>query len=334
METLIISDSQAQKRLDVVLAEVYSEYSRSKLQTLLTKGLVSVDGSFKIKGNLKVKLGNVIEINKSAIDGLKVTNENYQPEPQDLDVVYQDDDVIIINKPANLVVHPAAGNWTGTLVNGLLYNFPELAKLPRAGIVHRLDKDTTGLMVVARNLIAHTKLIKQLQARTVTRKYVALVNGHLITGGVINANISRHPHNRLKMAVVDPHKFCVKDGVDEEESITSHGKEAITQYKVLKKYPKHTLIELKLETGRTHQIRVHMAHLGYPVVGDSLYGRAYAAPKTETQEEAAIWQAFKRQALTAVELGFIHPKTDEYVSWKIDLPRDMQGLLAILDKLI
>lgn len=332
METLIISDSQAQKRLDVVLAEAYTEYSRSKLQNLLSSGLISLDGNSKPKGNQKLKPGNVITINKSAIDELSISQENYQPENLDLNIVYSDDDIIIVNKQSNLVVHPAAGNWTGTLVNGLLYHFPELAKLPRAGVVHRLDKDTTGLMVVARNLKAHTNLVKQLQAREVTRKYMALVNGHLITGGTVTANIARHPHNRLKMAVVDTNRFCTKDGAD-DESITAHGKEAITYYKVVKKYPKHTLCELKLETGRTHQIRVHMAHIGYPVVGDGLYGRAYAAPKIQSEDDLNTWQSFKRQALTAVELGFIHPTLNNYVSWNIELPNDLQNLLDILDKI-
>ena len=331
MEKITITDNHANKRLDVVLADIYTEYSRSKLQTLLGSGLISVDGNFKVKGNLRVKPGNLITVDKAAIDQLKTTNENYQAQEMELNIVYQDSDVIIINKPANLVVHPAAGNWTGTLVNGLLYHFPELANLPRAGIVHRLDKDTTGLMVVARNLIAHNHLVKQLQSRDVTRKYVALVNGHLITGGIVNANINRHPHNRLKMAVVDESKFSIKDGAT-DESIRPTGKEAITHYKILKKYLKHTLLELKLETGRTHQIRVHMAHIGYPVVGDSLYGRAYAPPKIAMQEDLESWQTFKRQALCAVELGFIHPKTNEPVSWTINLPSDIQKLLDILDK--
>jgi len=336
MDQIIISDIYANKRLDLVLAQIYTEYSRSKLQELLSQGLISLDGNSKIKGNYKLKIGNIITVDLEAIKKSKLTSETFIAENIDLDIIYQDEDIIIINKPANLVVHPAAGNWSGTLVNGLLYHFPELANLPRAGIVHRLDKDTTGLMVVARNIIAHNYLIKQLQNREVTRKYMALVNGHLITGGIVNANIARHPHNRLKMSVVDTNKFSTKPGaVDEsiEENSKYNGKEAITHYKIIKKYPKHSLLELKLETGRTHQIRVHMAHIGYPVVGDSLYGRAYAAPKNATSEEDVLtWRNFNRQALCAVELGFIHPKTKEYNSWKIDIPMDMQGLLNILNK--
>ncbi len=197
----VVTESQANKRLDRVLAEAYSQYSRSKLQDWLANGLISLDGKMNCKGNLKVKPGNIISIDDHVITNLKNTSEDYVAEPIELDIIYQDDDIIIINKPANLVVHPAAGNWTGTLVNGLLHHFPELAKLPRAGVVHRLDKDTTGLMVVARNLIAHHSLVKQLQDRLVNRKYCGLVNGHFITGGIVNAPIGRSLNNRLKMAV-------------------------------------------------------------------------------------------------------------------------------------
>lgn len=313
--SFIVTEAQAHRRLDQLLAETYTQYSRSKLQNWLANGLIFVDGASRCKGNLKVKVGSYIEID-STISDFKNTTENFLPEAIDLDIIYSDEDIIIVNKPAGLVVHPAAGNWTGTLVNALLYHFPELSNLPRAGVVHRLDKDTTGLMVIARNLSAHYNIIRQLQDRKVNRKYLALVNGHLITGGRVDANIGRSLSNRLKMAV---------------NNIAS-GKEAITKYKILKKYSKHTLLELQLETGRTHQIRVHMSYLGYPIVGDSLYGRAYAPPQRVTDDEAIIWRNFKRQALTAVELGFKHPTTDQEMSWRIDLPYDMQELVNILDK--
>jgi 23S rRNA pseudouridine1911/1915/1917 synthase len=333
MDRLIVTDEQANKRLDQVLAESYSQYSRSKLQDWLQAGLISLDGSLNCKGSRPVKTGSIIEVNKPAIDQLKSITEDYIPTNIPLDIIYQDNDIIVINKPINLVVHPAAGNWTGTLLHGLLYHFPELSSVPRAGIVHRLDKDTSGLMVVARSLAAHHGLIKQLQARQVVRKYTALVNGHLITGGVVNANIGRSLNNRLKMAVVDNYVVNLdEDGYELDEDHTNRSKEAITHYKILKKFPKHTLLELKLETGRTHQIRVHMAHIGYSIVGDRLYGRSYAAPKNCSEEEFTTWNSFKRQALAATELGFLHPASGEAVSWKINIPNDMQNLLNILNK--
>lgn len=315
---LIISDEQADKRLDQVLSESYPCYSRNKLQDWLKAGFITFNGLTGCKGKVRVKPGQIISVNQEAIDKTNFDKSVYQPENIPLNIVYQDDDIILINKPSNLVVHPGAGNWNGTLVNGLLYHFPELQSLPRAGVVHRLDKDTTGLMVVARNDIAHASLVKQLQARQVNRTYNALVYGHMITSGTVNAAIGRHPTNRLKMAVLPDD--------------SNRAKPAVTHYKILKKYPKHTLLELKLETGRTHQIRVHMAHIGYTIVGDSLYGRLYATPNFAAEEDCALWQSFRRQALSAVELGFMHPRTDEYVQWRVDLPPDMQNLIDLLNK--
>lgn len=322
-----VSLDQENMRLDQVLAEIYTDYSRSRLQQWLASGYITLDGVTckKATAKVKVKAGTIIGVDKALLErkGLFKINsddDRIQPENIALDIVYQDEDIIIINKPNNLVVHPGAGNRSGTLVNGLLYHFPELASLPRAGIIHRLDKNTTGLMVVARNDAAHFSLVKQLQKRTVTRKYVALVNGLLISGGTLESNIGRHKTNRLKMAV----------HADDEENIRS--KPAITHYRILKKYPRHTLIEVSLETGRTHQIRVHMSYKGYPLVGDSLYGRVYAVPKEFTSEQQEYWCHFKRQALAAVELGFEHPSSKEYVSFNIDIPEDMQGLITILDE--
>lgn len=315
-----VSEEQDNKRLDQVLAELYPEYSRSKLQEWLSQGYILLDGKADYKGKYKVKVGSTVSLDEGIINSFASSNLNTSPQPEaiSLDIVYQDKDIIILNKPANLVVHPAAGNRTGTLVNGLLYHFPELASLPRAGVVHRLDKDTTGLMVVARNLMSHNSIVKQLQERSITRKYIALVHGLLITGGEIEEPIGRHKSNRLKMAVLD-----------EDDS---RAKYALTTYRILKKYAKHTLLECKLATGRTHQIRVHMAHIGYPLVGDQLYGRAIAAPKGCFEEDRAYWQGFKRQALAAVELGFIHPSKHEYVDWHIDLPDDMRKIVSILEQ--
>lgn len=332
----IVTDELSNKRLDQALAKIYNQYSRSRLQLWLAEGLVSLDGVVHQKGKTKVKTGSVITVDPLALQEqgllqLDQDKNDYQPENLHLDIIYQDNEIIIINKPANLVVHPAAGNRTGTLVNGLLYHFPELAKMPRAGIVHRLDKDTTGLMVVARNLQAHHSLIKQLQAREVTRRYVALVNGHVIAGDTIETYMGRHRSNRLKMSVIDiDHIYADQFYIDQEQK-SGNAKLAITHYWVLKKYRKHSLLDVKLSTGRTHQIRVHMSHIGYPIVGDKLYGRTYALPKEFSEDDQLVWQNFDRQALAAVELGFVHPATDEYVSWKIDIPEDMQELVKILD---
>jgi 23S rRNA pseudouridine1911/1915/1917 synthase len=320
MIQLLVQEHQNDKRLDQVLAELLQDYSRSKLQQWLADGLISLNGETHCKGKIKVKTGSIITIDQVMFDrqfAIERELNTNKPEVIDLNIVHQDKDVIIINKQDNLVVHPGAGNRNGTLVNGLLYHFPELANLPRAGIVHRLDKDTSGLLVVARNFAAHNSLIKQLQERTVTRKYIALVNGHLISGGKVEHAIGRHPTNRTKMTVLDEDH--------------PRARSALTYYSIVKKYPKHTLLELQLETGRTHQIRVHMAHIGYPIVGDAVYGRSYAAPKACNPQQLEVWQAFKRQALTAVELGFIHPGTKEEISWRVEIPTDMQNLITILE---
>ena len=332
----IVSDELSNKRLDQALANIYTQYSRSRLQLWLAQGLVSVDGVVSSKGKIKVKTGNVITVDPIALQkqGLLQFDHDkndFQPEDLFLDIIYQDDDIIVINKPANLVVHPAAGNHTGTLVNGLIYHFPELATMPRAGVVHRLDKDTTGLMVVARNLQAHYSLIKQLQAREVTRRYIALVNGHVIAGDTIENYMGRHKSNRLKMAVIDEDDVYGDDFYIDQEQKAGRAKIAITHYRVLKKYKKHSLLDVKLSTGRTHQIRVHMSFIGYPIVGDKLYGRNYALPKEFSENEQIEWQSFNRQALAAVEVVFIHPATDEYVYWEIDLPEDMLALVSILE---
>lgn len=328
MEQVIITEelsSLANNRLDKVLASIFTDYSRSQIKKCIDKKLITVNGSFDISAKDKVALGSIIKLDRQNLeqnlDQINFENNIFIPENISLNIIYQDEDVIIINKPDNLVVHPAAGNWSGTLVNGLVYHFPELSSLPRAGIIHRLDKDTTGLMVVARNLKAHNSLVQQLQNREVSRKYLAIVYGNLITSGYVEEYMGRHPTNRLKMAVLD--------------SENKHAKYAKTYYKILKKYKKHTLLELKLETGRTHQIRVHMAHLGYPIIGDALYSNFRGAPKEFNSEDSIVYNNFKRQALSAVELGFKHPSTNKQVSWQInnnDLPIDIKQIIDILDK--
>jgi 23S rRNA pseudouridine1911/1915/1917 synthase len=234
----------------------------------------------------------------------------WRPQSLPLDIVYEDDSVLVINKPAGLVVHPGAGNVDGTLSNALLHHAPELETVPRAGIVHRIDKDTSGLLVVARNLAAQKSLVEQLQARAFDREYEALTQGVMTAGGTVDAPIGRHPVNRLRQAVVP------------------NGKEAITHYRVLEKFRAHTHIRVKLETGRTHQIRVHMAHIHYPLVGDPVYGGRLRIPAGATAELEAALRGFRRQALHAALLGFVHPRSGEFMSWQAPLPEDMVQLLA------
>ncbi len=237
---------------------------------------------------------------------------DWQAENIPLNIVHEDDHIIVVNKPTNFVVHPAAGNRSGTLLNALLYHCPQLESVPRAGIVHRLDKDTTGLMVVAKSLQAHTHLVSQLQARTVKREYEAVVNGVMTGGGIVNQPIGRHPGQRTKMAVI------------------SDGKEARTHYSLIERFEGHTHVRLRLETGRTHQIRVHMAHIRFPIVGDDTYSGRFRIHKGTSVELREAVQNFGRQALHARELGLIHPATGKLVSWASELPDDMQSLLAVL----
>lgn len=233
----------------------------------------------------------------------------WQAQEIPLDVVYADDDIVVINKPAGLVTHPGAGNVNGTMGNALLHRFPELENIPRAGVIHRLDKNTTGLLVVARSLAAHSALVEQLQERLFEREYCAFVVGKMTAGGSVDANIGRHPSNRLKMAVV------------------ANGKEAITHYRVQQRFRAHTLINVKLETGRTHQIRVHMAHIQHPLVGDPLYGRRLQLPPNCSERFTQELRHFKRQALHAKRLGIQHPVTGESLQWQAPIPKDMQSLI-------
>lgn len=292
-------------RLDQVLADMIPEHSRNRLQQWVKAGRVDVDGKTITEPKHKVYGGETLAVR---VDQALTDAEagQFLPEPMDLPIIYEDAHILVINKPPGLVVHPAAGNWQGTLLNGLLAYDPVFMHLPRAGIVHRLDKDTSGLMVVAKSLTAHTHLIRQLQARSVKRLYRAVVCGVPRVDGTVNAPIGRDLRQRTRMAV------------------TSQGKEAITHYRLLEMFPGCSLVECVLETGRTHQIRVHMAHLGHPLVGDDTYqgGRRQPLP------EAAAH--FGRQALHARQLGLIHPETGEAMRWTAQAPAD---LLALLDDL-
>lgn len=296
--TFIIPVEHAGRRLDQSLAELLPDYSRSRIQAWCDEGLVRVDGK---PASRKHRLwgGEAVEVQPQA----HPSEQPHQAEAIALDIVYEDADVLVLNKPAGLVTHPGAGNWEGTLLNALLHHAPQLNEVPRAGIVHRLDKETSGLMVVAKTLVAQTRLVRELQARAVKRTYWAVAMGELARdAGEIEAPIGRHPTQRTKMAVVDS------------------GKPALTRYKVLKRYPGATWVECQLATGRTHQIRVHLAHLGHPLVGDPVY----------LGHRKGRWD-FHRQALHAVRLGFEHPVSGEPLTFEAPPPADFKQLLEALD---
>jgi 23S rRNA pseudouridine1911/1915/1917 synthase len=302
-----VPDSQAGDRLDQVAARLFDEYSRSRLQSWIKDGSLLVDGK-QCRPRDKVASGAKLSVNAESEQ--EVT---WKAQDIDLDVVYEDESIIVINKPAGLVVHPAAGHADGTLVNALLNHAPELDQLPRGGIVHRLDMDTSGIMVAARTLAAHHHLVAQLQARTVKRQYCAVCIGTMTGGGTIDEPMGRHPRHRKKMAVV-----------------AMGGKPAITHYKVVRRYGHHTRIAVSLETGRTHQIRVHMAHRHYPLIGDPSYGGRPKLPKGASQELIDTLRGFPRQALHAEILGLIHPASGEERQFECPLPDDMIALLDVL----
>jgi 23S rRNA pseudouridine1911/1915/1917 synthase len=300
----IVPANCAGMRLDQVLAQLMPEFSRNRLQQWITQGLVSVEGVTGI-ARQKVWGGEMLNVTPQ----LHPAEQPYRAEEIALDVVYEDDTLLVINKPAGLVVHPGSGNWEGTLLNALLHHAPHLSEVPRAGIVHRLDKDTSGLLVVAKTIPAQTALVRQLQARSVKREYLALVWGELAHGGRVDAPIGRHPMQRVKMAVVET------------------GKPAVTHYFPEEKFPGCTLVRCRLETGRTHQIRVHMTHIGHPLVGDSTYLKG--PPKCPASTRS-ILQDFPRQALHATRLALLHPQSDELMEWHAPLPPDMTELLQRL----
>ncbi len=304
-----INEKNHLSRFDLAVSEELPELSRSQIQKWIKSGEITINGKTATPKQ-KVYIGDII-----AGEMQETSHEEHQPQDIPLNIIYQDDEVIVINKPAGLVVHPGAGNPDGTLLNGLLHHFPTLKHIPRAGIVHRLDKDTSGIMVVAKTLEAQFHLVKQLQERSVKRHYVALAVGEITSGGTIKTNIGRSGNDRLRMAV------------------TPGGKEAITHYQVLERFKGLTLIECQLETGRTHQIRVHMTHIRHPLVGDPLYGGRNRIPKGLDAQTREKILSFPRQALHALELSFIHPSTEKVMHFETEFPEDMLELIEDLPAL-
>lgn len=303
---LTIPPERAGQRLDQALAELLAQYSRTRIKDWIDAGGVRVDG-IRLRPKDKVVGGESVEIEATLPVEVEVA-----PEPIELQLAYQDRHVLVVDKPVGLVVHPGAGNAAGTLQNALLHFDPSLARVPRAGIVHRLDKDTSGLMVVARTLEAHTALVRAIEAREVEREYEAVCAGVMTGGGMVEAPIGRHPVDRVRMA------------------IRQDGREAVTHYRVVQRFRGHTHIRLKLETGRTHQIRVHMAHIHYPLVGDRVYGGRLMLPKGATPGLIEGLRGFRRQALHAARLAFAHPDSGQPVDCTAPLPQDLRALLALL----
>ena len=301
-----VPDEWAGERVDQALVKLFPDYSRSRLQTWLKEGQILINGELKrakdkVLGSEQVRLQVVL-----------VSENSWEPENIPLNIIYEDEQLLVINKSAGMVVHPAAGNFSGTMLNALLHYAPELEAIPRAGIVHRLDKETSGLLVVARTLQAQKLLVEQLQARSFLREYDAIVNGLVTAGGSINQPIGRHPVNRKRMAV------------------NSNGKPAITHYRVNERYRLHTKLKVKLETGRTHQIRVHMAYINHPLVGDPVYAGRFKIPAASDELFVEALRNFKRQALHARHLGLIHPASKEFIEWDVEVPQDMLDLQNIL----
>lgn len=303
-----IPDELAGLRLDQALARLFPDYSRGQLSKWIKAGQVKL-AERQPRPRDAVKAGETVIVEAA----LENVDESWRAEPIALDIVFEDEQVLIINKPAGLVVHPGAGNPNGTLVNALLAHAPALIHIPRAGIVHRLDKETTGLLMVAKTLPAHNSLVDQLQNRTVEREYQAVINGVITGGGKVDQPLGRHPVDRKKMAVVRT------------------GKPAVTHYRLVQRFRAHTHIRCQLETGRTHQIRVHMAHLRHPLVGDPVYGGLrFGKGLSETARTAL--SGFRRQALHAGLLGFVHPQSGDKMRFEAPLPEDMQQLIAVLQQ--
>ena len=295
------------QRIDSAMAEMLPNLSRSKITSSIKAGDALLNGH-KFKPKDKASGEEIINFN------IKIKNNNqWVAENISLDIIYEDEDILIINKPSGLVTHPGPGNWKGTLANALLHYNADLSRLDRAGIVHRLDKNTSGLMVVAKNPKSQKYLVEEFQAHSVEREYSAIVYGNMISGGIVNDPIARDPKERIKQAV------------------RVNGKEAVTHYRVIDRYENHTHIKALLETGRTHQIRVHLSHIGYPLVGDPLYGGRLRFPKKAREEIKEALKAFQRQALHSKKLTLKHPTTGDEMSWKIELPEDMSMLLNALN---
>lgn len=294
------------QRLDQIAAQLFPEHSRSRLAGWIKDGRLTVDGAAARPRDIVHSGAQLV------LEAEQEAQGEWVAQDIELDIVHEDEHILVIDKPAGLVVHPAAGHQDGTLLNALLYHVPGIANVPRAGIVHRLDKDTTGLMVVAKTLEAHTKLVAQLQARSVSRIYEAIVIGVITSGGTIDAPIGRHGVQRQKMAVVDA------------------GKVAVSHYRVLERFRAHTHTRVKLEAGRTHQIRVHMSHIGYPLVGDPVYGGRFKIPPVASQTLVQTLREFPRQALHARFLELDHPATGVRMKWESPLPEDFLWLLSLL----
>lgn len=306
--THTIPDTLANQRLDVALSQLFSDYSRNQIQQWIRDSYVQLDGKIIQKPRFLVSVGQTVLIHAQITD-----NTEWVAQSMPLNIIYEDESLLVINKPVGLTVHPGAGNPDHTLVNALLHDAPELSMIPRAGIVHRLDKDTSGLLVVARTLSAHHLLIKQMQAREIHREYRAIVHGLIISGGTIDLPIGRHPTQRTKMVIKEL------------------GKKAVTHYRVIEHFPLHTYLSIQLETGRTHQIRVHFSHHHYPLVGDPVYGKRgqYPYPTLSLKAQNAL-NNFKHQALHAYQLGFAHPVTKKSLLFQAPLPDDIRELIEVL----
>jgi 23S rRNA pseudouridine1911/1915/1917 synthase len=307
-KTFLMPHSSAKIRLDQAMAKLLPDFSRMQIKTWIEKGYLTVNEKcvqpkYKTQGGESIHLAVTLE-----------DHADWQAEAIPLTIVYEDEALLIVNKPAGMVVHPAPGNLKHTLVNALLHYHPGLSLLPRAGILHRLDKDTSGLLIVAKTQAALRSLSQQLKKRLITREYLAIVQGKLISGGTINAPIARHPLLRKQMTVSDV------------------GKPAITHYRIQEKYSTHTLVRIQLETGRTHQIRVHFAHKHHPVLGDPVYGKRLLLTKQLPEKLRIAIQQFPRQALHATLLSFTHPITKAPLQIGIDLPEDMQSLIQLFLK--
>ncbi|NLS43592.1 23S rRNA pseudouridine(1911/1915/1917) synthase RluD [BEV proteobacterium] len=305
--TTTVAEPQLGQRLDQVLAELFPDYSRSRIKEWILDDRVQINGNMINKPKERVLGGEAI-----TIDAL--IDEEVRWEAQDiaLDIVYEDQDILVINKPRDLVVHPGVGNPDGTVLNALLHHFPVIGDVPRAGIVHRLDKDTTGLMVVAKTVPAQPRLVESLQAREITREYEAVAIGRMTAGGTVNEPMSRHPIKRTHM------------------SVHPMGKPAVTHYRIMEHFRNHTRLRLRLETGRTHQIRVHMAHINHPLVGDQMYGGRPRLPKTASEELVTTLHTFDRQALHATMLRLYHPISGIEMKWHAPIPQDMVDLIEVL----